>query len=607
MTTDEKPDEPTAPRAGGECVPGGQDCPSDSRQGAMSAGDSPQQSNHEMSADDEPLMPDEPDGEASTESSVLPERAERFRRWLRAGTKTPVSAWLLSANIVMFAVMVLMSGPMTIYMPSQETLIKLGALSVTTTYGGQEWRMLSSMFLHFGLLHLLFNMYMLWYVGPAVERFFGSLKFLTIYMFAGLGGSISMLFWNPAEVGVGASGAIFGIFGGLLAFFQARKSDFPPGLFKSNMAALVIFLLFTLMVGFVQPNIANSAHLGGLVFGYVVAMAIMPREPEDIHWHWRDTMFMLLVVLAMGLLFEFERFQPVDVGGELSLLHAADLVDDRKYKEALPLLGKRIRLSPYDIRAYKARGTAYLALKDYRKAVDDCDRALKIDPRDFESLVKRSYAYEKLGEPQKAIDSLNRAIAVMPKETSRGIAFARRGWNHLVLGHYQAAIDDYSRGVALCPKQLTVYISLGYARFVTGDFKGATEDDRTFLASAGWKDENSPYAVIVSALSYRAMGKQTEADRMLDQGLVRLEPSAWAVRIVEYLRGKITAEKLESLAVDNDKMTEAKTYIGVVLAQAGNKEQARPDFEWVVRQGNKEFYEYVVARAELEKISTSMK
>jgi membrane associated rhomboid family serine protease/tetratricopeptide (TPR) repeat protein len=536
-----------------------------------------------------------------TVPSAEPEKFQGFQRWFELNRTTPASTLLLSLNIAMFVSMVLQeyskSGPMVILLPDAIQLIDWGALYAPSTLQGEYWRLVSSQFLHAGILHLGMNMYVLWYVGPLVERLYGSWKFSILYLLAGVGGAINTLLWTPAAVGVGASGAIYGVFGGVLAFFQAHRADFPPDVFRQKVRGLLIFLLISLAAGAVSPMIGNAAHIGGLAVGYLIGLAIMPKEPTDLRWHQRDTLRTApLVVLFVALMY-FQTIGTFDFGGELSLVRAVGFLKDGKYKEALPLLDKRIKLVPDDTRAYAARVAAYGSLEQYKNAISDCDKILHYEHRNVSALISRANAYGHLGQHKKAIDDVNTAL-----KYDRNIPNAQAilGWDELALGQYRTAIDHYSRAIAARPGLTFVYNSLTYAHFSIKDYNGAVEYARKFLHAVGWQDHNSAYPIIMGALSYRAIGDSKAAQQMLDDGISHLDQSNWQYQIVRYLSGDISADKLESLSDDLDKKTEAKTYIGLQLAFSGKKADAIPYFNWVIEHGNKEFFEYLLSKAQLE-------
>ncbi|AWG45944.1 hypothetical protein AM586_28165 [Massilia sp. WG5] len=156
----------------------------------------------------------------------------------------------------------------------QEQLVKWGSNVPRMTLGaGQWWRLLSSAFVHGNLLHLAMNMFALWQAGQLVERIFGSLRFAGLYLLAGLGGSLGSLLWgllthHPVN-SVGASGAIFGIIGGLFAFIGREHSGVPPTVVRDLRSSIAPFLLFNIGAGFLYPHTDNAAHIGGLAGGWL--------------------------------------------------------------------------------------------------------------------------------------------------------------------------------------------------------------------------------------------------------------------------------------------------------------------------------------------------
>lgn len=196
---------------------------------------------------------------------------------------TPVIWGLLAANIGIFFLMwlqrhgpgafsmrtVLGWGSQVDAMLRSFQLVEWGSNVGRLTLHGQPWRLFTSMFLHGGLLHLAFNMFALWQVGRLVERIFGSLRFACLYLLAGLAGSMASVLWNPHANSVGASGAIFGIIGGLLAFIRRENSGVPPTVVADLRGSILPFLLFNLTAGFLYPHTDNAAHLGGLAGGWL--------------------------------------------------------------------------------------------------------------------------------------------------------------------------------------------------------------------------------------------------------------------------------------------------------------------------------------------------
>jgi membrane associated rhomboid family serine protease len=137
---------------------------------------------------------------------------------------------------------------------------------------GEYYRLFTAMFLHFGLLHLLLNMWALWVLGRNLEAALGPARFLALYLVSGIGGNVAAyLFSDPRATTAGASTALFGMFGGL--FFVLRKLGL-------SVSSVVVVLAINLFITFSIPNISILGHLGGLVTGAIVGagMAYAPRS-----------------------------------------------------------------------------------------------------------------------------------------------------------------------------------------------------------------------------------------------------------------------------------------------------------------------------------------
>ena len=196
-------------------------------------------------------------------------------------TRVWVTPLLVALNVIVFVLMLLSGAGLFAFAPmvAQRWGSNFGQ---ATFLHGQWWRLLSSTFIHFGLIHIAINMIALSQVGPIVERIFGSKRFLLLYLGAGMYGQLASLSFHPDANGAGASGAIFGIVGGLLAFVLNPRNVVPPAVMKSIRARAIPVLLFNLGMGVVlyylhYVSIDNVAHVGGLLGG--IAMGILLSRP----------------------------------------------------------------------------------------------------------------------------------------------------------------------------------------------------------------------------------------------------------------------------------------------------------------------------------------
>jgi rhomboid protease GluP len=187
---------------------------------------------------------------------------------------SPITWTMIVLNVLIFLAMAL--GGIYNHGPEAENsgLIHWGANYGPYTLEGQWWRLLTSMFLHGGWVHIGMNMAALYSVGVFCERLFGSRRFLLLYLVAGVSGSAASVLLNPGVNSVGASGAIFGIMGGLLAFIRNPDSGVPPTIVGRLRRTVSTFVLLNIGAGIIYPHIDNAAHIGGLVGGFFAGMAL---------------------------------------------------------------------------------------------------------------------------------------------------------------------------------------------------------------------------------------------------------------------------------------------------------------------------------------------
>lgn len=177
------------------------------------------------------------------------------------------------SNIAVYALMVL--AGVSAFSPSARELLGWGANYAPLTRDGEWWRLFTSVFVHGGLVHLGFNTYALLVAGRLVERVFGHAGIALVYLFAGLTGSASSTLTGSVP-SVGASGAIFGIFGALLSFLLIRRALVPMSLLRRLRSAVLTFVAVNVAFGVLVPGIDNAAHLGGLAGGFVAGLLLAP-------------------------------------------------------------------------------------------------------------------------------------------------------------------------------------------------------------------------------------------------------------------------------------------------------------------------------------------
>ncbi len=222
-------------------------------------------------------------GSAGAQSMpVNPFKAERqFEEKLEALAPQPRFTYALIALNVLAWLVTLLLGGNPLQTPIS-VLFNLGGNAAFEVQHGEWWRLLSATFLHAGVLHLAINMVGLYATGIAVERIYGPAAYLLIYLGAGLlGSALSLSFAAQHAIGVGASGAVFGVAGAWLVAIGRYRGLMPQTLSKRLLTQLGLFVLYSLVQGLTKPGVDNAAHIGGLVGGCVLAMILPARLDMD--------------------------------------------------------------------------------------------------------------------------------------------------------------------------------------------------------------------------------------------------------------------------------------------------------------------------------------
>ncbi len=190
-------------------------------------------------------------------------------------SRAPVTRLILALIAVVFVLEVLRGGSTQI-----AVLLELGANYSPLVLGkGQWWRLLTSMFLHIGIMHLLFNGFALFQLGTLYESWTGSAKFSALYFATGLAGSLASTLFHGLRgsptVSAGASGAIFGLLGALIALLLKRRDRLLPQA-RSLLQQLAFWAGINILLGFTGMSLDNAAHLGGFLSGLALGFFVRP-------------------------------------------------------------------------------------------------------------------------------------------------------------------------------------------------------------------------------------------------------------------------------------------------------------------------------------------
>tara|TARA_Y100001933_G_C18966579_1_gene550526 strand:- start:28 stop:885 length:858 start_codon:yes stop_codon:yes gene_type:complete len=248
-----------------------------------------------------------------------------------------ISYILIGINVLLFVLMVFyqpgFSTDMTV-----NTLIDFGAKSNMHIVDGEYFRLVSSMFLHASLMHIVFNCLALRAFGRDIEIFFGKKKFLVIYFLSGIIGSLGSFLFS-FRVGVGASGAIFGLLGANLYLLTLN-----PKLYKRIYGTDVLSLIgINLVIGFLVPNIDNAAHLAGLVGGYLAAWSVGLKNQSPFKAKHMIAQAVVLVLITFSLVWGVPNFKSSWV---YDYYKADEMVQQLNYEKALDYLESGLEKDP---------------------------------------------------------------------------------------------------------------------------------------------------------------------------------------------------------------------------------------------------------------------
>jgi rhomboid protease GluP len=285
---------------------------------------------------------------------------------------------LIGINVAVFLAMVLATRQFMDF--DTQTALRWGADFAPATASGEWWRMLTSMFLHGGIVHVAVNMWALRNLGYTAELFYGRRNFLIIYLLSGFAGSSATLIWRPDTVSVGASGAIFGVAGALAAMVYFKKLSVDRALLKRDIGSIGAVIFYNLIIGAALPIINNAAHVGGLIAGFILGFALpamifrAERERSSAAGN-----LAIALVLALIVLIGFsghKRLAP-----EIEVYRAEQAYDAGDKAAALQHANRAAALHPTTFYANYLIGAIYLDNGNAARAVPFLEKASQIQPR----------------------------------------------------------------------------------------------------------------------------------------------------------------------------------------------------------------------------------
>ncbi|MYL33471.1 rhomboid family intramembrane serine protease [Pontibacillus yanchengensis] len=307
---------------------------------------------------------------------------------------------LIVINLLLFGWLEYQGGSTNTY-----TLIQYGAKYNPAIIDGEWWRIVFSMFLHIGFFHIMLNMLALYVLGTAVERMFGSIRFIVIYFIGGIIGGLASFAFTP-NVAAGASGAIYGLFGALLFFGTVYKTLFFRTIGTNVIIILILNIVFSIMV----PQVDNGAHLGGLVGGFLASSLVHFPNKREVGK--QLVSFLLIIALTIGLGWYGYNHDSNHYDARLQADVATNYIQQNKFQKAIDLTTTALNHTNSEQSSlYFVRGNGYVQLNKYDLAKEDYLQAIKLDPNFVEAHQNLSVLYYNVEQNEtKALEHAKRVL-----------------------------------------------------------------------------------------------------------------------------------------------------------------------------------------------------
>jgi rhomboid protease GluP len=420
--------------------------------------------------------------------------------WMRRQSSSmAVTQAIFGINVAVFVAMTL-AGVSMLDNPSGQDLVRWGANFGPLTVSGQWWRLLTCVFIHGGLLHIAFNMWCLWDLGRLAESVYGHWTFAAVYLISGLSASLASVVWNPVVLSVGASGAIFGIAGALIASFYLGEFSLPRAAMTGMLRSVVLFVGYNLFFGAVIARTDNAAHIGGLVMGLLLGALIAMVAPQHDAVGRRIAILLVGALLVAGGVMWLQRSRAYLLHGQNGML----LLQTGKTDEAIAELQNTVRLRPNFAAGHAALARAYITKHDYESAAAEMQRVIALNPRSEDAYYRLGLIYLQQNLASKAQDVFAQLLKINPNSADghAGLADALSSQHRNV-----EALEEYKRVAALDSSYQGVYYNMGVT-----EARLKLYDDAIAALSKQREVGDDPDNESLLASVYEAKGMTSEAD-----------------------------------------------------------------------------------------------
>jgi membrane associated rhomboid family serine protease/Flp pilus assembly protein TadD len=417
--------------------------------------------------------------------------------WVQRESSVTVTQVLLGANVMVFLAMVAASGPSLEF--TGPISVHFGANWGPLTLSGQWWRLVTYMFLHGGVFHIAMNMWCLWNLGALCESLYGRWMYASIYLLTGIAGGLASVGWNPRVLSVGASGALFGLTGALIASFGLGEFSLSGIPIRGVLSSLLFWAGFSLFLGKLTPGIDNACHVGGLVSGLILGALIALLAPEHDRPIRRAAILLFMVVALAGSAVGVRRWRGF---GNFGPTLTAQPIDQVK------LFQKKVQQNPQDASAHYALAHAYFNRGQFAEGEAELKRVLELQPQDLNARMNLGAAYLSQNQPEQAQGEFAKAVAQAPKYADAHVAL---GMALADQDNHRAALSEYETALGLDSQARDLYYRMGISQAQLKQYDNAIASYLKERERSG--DDSSLETALADAYDARGMKQQAQEAR----------------------------------------------------------------------------------------------
>lgn len=414
-------------------------------------------------------------------------------------------------------------NPSGLIAPPAEKLLASGANFAPLTIGEhQTFRLLSAIFLHCGIIHLILNLLVLVSFGPTIEEMLGRWRFIFIFFYSALMGNLLSILVNPLNTSVGASGGIMGLIAALMITSWLKRGS-SNRLNRPQLLFLGCSLIYSFILGLTSPIVDNACHLGGFLAGALSGLILTNKASGRVKIFdltpFRTVPLLALVPVLYSLSASATEGN-IKVKAYVEQQEGIKLLKEKKYLHGLEHLNNALSLTPENPSILQDRARALIELDQIKPALKDLETVIAQRPKDYIPLMARASANHKLGKDELAVADATEAIRLKPEDA---MLYNNRAWFLLASGKMDAALDDCNHALKLNKSLATIYDTRGMAYLLKKDTDSAAKDFDQALKL----DEHDGAYYYHRGLTRLAMGDGAGAQDMEKGRELKYKPEAW--------------------------------------------------------------------------------